>query len=170
MNNSEDRLRRELKQLVTLLKKVRERNANMDFLSEQDQMMLKHLDLFVKNFDQAEVRLPPEFTGEMADSFVDMIHQLTETLREELGEDSFCLADDEDFYIDMDDDSDKLLPVPSAGELIEKIDPSIPMKHRVMMAIQEVDERLKLHDLASDEADELLDRRIDLLDQLKQYS
>lgn len=168
MNNSEERLRNELKQLVVLLKKVQERNANMDFLSEQDRMMLKHLDLFIKNFDQAEVRLPAEFTGEMADSFIEMIRQLTESLREELDEDSLFFDDDR--YLDFDDDSDKLMPIPTTEDLIKRSDEAIPMKHRIMMAIQQVDERLKENDLDDFTTDELLDRRIELLDQLKLYS
>ncbi|MDL2254700.1 hypothetical protein LJB78_00260 [Bacteroidales bacterium OttesenSCG-928-J16] len=168
MNNSEERLRKELKQLVVLLKKVQERNANMDFLSEQDQMMLKHLDLFIKNFDQAEVRLPPEFTGDMADSFIEMIRQLTESLREELDEAEFYI--DDDGYFDFDDDSDKFMPIPTTDELIKQSDEAIPMKHRIMMAIQQVDERLKEGNFDDSTTDELLDRRIELLDQLKMYS
>ncbi|MDR0365126.1 MAG: hypothetical protein LBH92_08975 [Bacteroidales bacterium] len=170
MNNPEDRLREELERLVMLLKKMRERNANMGFLSEQDQMMLKHIDLFIKSLDQPDARIPSEFTDEMAESFIDMIRQLTEALREELGEEGLYLGEDDEFYIDSEDDSDGFLPVPTIDELINQSDEAIPMKHRIMMAIQQVDERLKEKKLDASITDELLDRRIELLDQLKLYS
>jgi hypothetical protein len=55
------------------------------------------------------------------------------------------------------------------NQLLEKTDAAIPMKHRLMMAIQEIDQKIT-PDIDGALADELLDRRFELLEQLKAFS
>jgi hypothetical protein len=64
---------------------------------------------------------------------------------------------------------DKSLPIPSIDQLLEKTDAAIPMKHRLMMAIQDIDQQIT-PDIDGALVDELLDRRLELLDELKRFS
>ena len=180
MSNSEERLRKEIQLFVILMKKIKEREAadNMGFMTEQDKMMLNSLDFVIKNSEQMETQLPYGMTEEMLESYRQHIHYVTSMLMEELGDSGFYLTDDEQrVYNEVHGalgsndqiNIDKSLPIPSINQLLEKTDAAIPMKHRLMMAIQEIDQQIT-PDIDSATADELLDRRLELLDELKRIS
>jgi hypothetical protein len=162
------------------MKKMKEREAadSMGFMTEQDKMMLNSLDFVIKNSEQMETQIPYGMTGEMIESYMETLHYVTSMLMEELGDSGVYLTDEEQrIYNEVhgafgNDDQlqiDKSLPIPTIDQLIDKTDAAIPMKHRVMMAIQEIDQQIT-PDLDSDLADELLDRRLELLDELKRIS
>jgi len=176
MANFEDRLRKEIKLAIILMKKMKERDFNEGFLTEHDEMMLKSLDFAIENYERMGVQIPYEMTGESMESYMQMIHFMTSTLMEELGDSGISLTDEEQriynevhgLYNGSSDQIkiDKSLPVPTIDQLIDKTDAAIPMKHRLMMAIQEIDQQIT-PDVDGDLADELLDRRLELLDELK---
>jgi len=179
MLSFEERLKKEIRVLVILLKKMKENEFDTGFLSDQDKMMLKHLDFVIRNYENMEAHFPAAYSGEMAESSLAMIHQMTTMLMEELGEIGISLTEEEQQIInevhnliENEQDQiniDKSLPVPSVDQLLDKTEADIPMKHRIMMAIQKIDQQIT-PDMDSDKADELLDRRLELLAQLKQLS
>ena len=175
MANFEDRLKKEIQLFIILLKKLKEQESNMGFMTEQDQMMLKSLDFVIQNYESMDAQFPPGITGDMMETYMQTLHYMTSMLMEELGDSGLYLtAEEQRIYNEVHGAQDQLnidksLPIPTMEQLLEKTDTAIPMKHRLMMAIQEIDRQLS-PDIDSDTADELLDRRLDLLDQLKQYS
>jgi len=179
MANFEDRLRKELQLAIILMKKMKERDANMGFLTEQDEMMMKSLDFVIENYERMGLQIPYGMTGEAMESQVQMIHYVTSMLMEELGDSGISLTDEEqriynEVHSIFNDEQnkiniDKSLPIPSIDQLLDKTDAAIPMKHRLMMAIQEIDQKIT-PDIDDASADELLDRRLELLDQLKRFS
>jgi len=179
MYSFEERLKKEIRLLVILLKKMKENEFDTGFLSDQDKMMLKHLDFVIQNYERMEAHFPPEFSGEMAESSLAMIHQMTTMLMEELGESGISLTEEEQYIFDevhnlIDNEQDRIridksLPVPTIDQLLNKTDSDVPMKHRIMMAIQEIDQQIT-PDIDGDKADELLDRRLELLEQLRNFS
>jgi hypothetical protein len=176
MTNSEERLRKEIKLAIILMKKMKERDFDMGFLTEQDEMMLKMLDFAIENYERIGVQMPYGMTGESMESYMQMLHYTTSTLMEELGDSGISLTDEEQRiynevhgFFDGSNDQiniDRSLPVPSIDQLLDKTDAAIPMKHRLMMAIQEIDQQIT-PDIDGATADELLDRRLELLDELK---
>ena len=179
MSNFENRLKKEIQLVIILLKKMKEREAADNFLSEQEQQMLKGLDFAIKNYENMEVAFPPGYTDEAIESLSQMLHFMIPTLMEELSESGVYLTEDEQrvynevqSIIENTTDQiniDKSLPVPSLKQLLDKTDTEIPMKHRLMMAIQQIDQQIT-PDIDPNTADELLDRRLELLDELKKYS
>jgi hypothetical protein len=182
MANFEDRLKKEIQLFIILLKKMKEREAadnNMGFLSQEEQQMLKSLDFVIMNYENMETHFPLGYTGEMMESFSQMLHYLTPMLMEELGDSGVYLTDEEQLiYNEVHSiyneeqgkiNIDKSLPIPSMDQLLEKTDAAIPMKHRLMMAIQDIDQQIT-PDIDGALVDELLDRRLELLDELKRFS
>jgi len=176
MANFEDRLKKEIQLFIILLKKLKEQESNMGFMTEQDQMMLKSLDFVIQNYESMDAQFPPGITGDMMETYMQTLHYMTSMLMEELGDSGLYLTDEEQrIYNEVHNNSqdqlniDKSLPIPTINQLLDKTDAAIPMKHRIMMAIQEIDQQITPN-MDSNTADELLDRRLDLLDQLKQYS
>ena len=179
MATFEERLRKEIQLAIILMKKMKERDADMGYLTEQDEMMLKGLDFAIANYERMGVHLPFGMSGEEMESHVQMIHYVTSMLMEELGDSGISLTDEEQrIYNEVhgglfnNNDQiyiDKSLPVPTIDQLLDKIDTAIPMKHRLMMAIQEIDQQIT-PDIDGDMVDELLDRRLELLDELKRIS
>ena len=173
MANFEERLRKEIKLAIILMRKMKERDFSEGFLTEQDEMMIKSLDFAIENYERMGVHLPFGMSGEEMESHVQMIHYVTSMLMEELGDSGISLTDEEQLaynevhgLLNGSNDQikiDKSLPVPTIDQLLDKTDTTIPMKHRLMMAIQEIDQQIT-PDIDSDLADELLDRRLELLD------
>ena len=141
--------------------------------------MLKSLDFVIQNYESMDAQFPPGITGEMMETYRETLHYMTSMLMEELGESGIYLTDEEQrIYDEIHNilenreapiNIDKSLPVPSIEQLLNQTDTTIPMKHRIMMAIQKIDQQIT-PDIDSDMADELLDRRLDLLYQLKKLS
>ena len=179
MSDFENRLKKEIQLVIILLKKMKERESADNFLSEQEQQMLKSLDFAIKNYENMEVAFPPGYTDEAVESLSQMLQFMIPTLMEELSESGIYLTEDEQrVYNEVQNiienttdqtNIDKSLPVPSLKQLLDKTDAEIPMKHRLMMAIQQIDQQIT-PDIDPNTADELLDRRLELLDELKKYS
>jgi hypothetical protein len=126
-----------------------------------------------------ETQVPYGMSGEMMESYRQTIHYMTSMLMEELGDSGIYLTDEEqriynEVHSIFDDSNNQInidtsLPIPSIKQLLKKTDDTIPMKHRLMMAIQQIDQQIT-PDIDDSLADELLDRRLELLEQLKQFS
>jgi hypothetical protein len=177
MSNSEERLQKELQLFIILMKKMRERDSNMGFLTDEDKMMIKGLDFVILNYEQAGPQIPVGFTDDMIESYTQMLHFVTSALMEELDGSGVYLTDEEQrIYNEVHNvfnndqiNIDKSLPIPSIDQLLDKTDTAIPMKHRLMMAIQEIDQQIT-PDIEGALVDDLLDRRLELLDELKKFS
>jgi hypothetical protein len=182
MSNSEERLRKEMQLFVILMKKIKERDTNTGFMTEQDKMMANGLDFVIKNAENMQ-QIPYGMLEEDIEMYRQNIHFVTSMLMEELGDTGISLTDEEQrIYNEVHGNEiygalgsndqiniDKSLPIPSINQLLDKTDAAIPMKHRLMMAIQEIDQQIT-PDIDSATADELLDRRLELLDELKRIS
>lgn len=169
-----EEMRMKIKKLVILLKKMRERDTDLSFMSDNDKAMLQGLDFIINNFENVDIQIGSNLNNMIPPQFQMMLDPLINMLSEELGDDFDGSISNELSALSQpaltSSKTTKDLPkAPSTDDIIETIDDSIPMKHRIMMAIQQVDEMLKTASPGT-LADELLDRRIELLEQLKDLS
>ncbi|MDD4848921.1 MAG: hypothetical protein PHR53_09215 [Bacteroidales bacterium] len=169
-----EEMRLKIKKLVILLKKMRERDSDLTFMSDNDKAMLQGLDFIIKNFENVDIHIDSSLNNMIPPQFQNMIDPLIKMLTEELGEDfDSSISNELSEFSEptlLQQPATTLPKAPSTDDILATIDDTIPAKHRIMMAIQQVDEMLKNTTAGSPLADELLDRRIDLLQQLKNIS
>lgn len=169
-----EEIRIKIKKLIILLKKIRERDAGSSFMSDNDKALLQGLDFMINNFENVDIQTNFDI-NDIPLQFRIMLDPLINMLTEELGDDFDGNISNELTHLNETLQPDvkeepSMLKAPSTADILDTIDDTIPMKHRIMMAIQQVDEMLKNVNPETELADDLLDKRIELLNKLKEVS
>lgn len=166
-----EEMRLKIKKLIYLLKKMRERDSDLTFMSDDEKKMIQGLDFIIKNFENVDIQIDSNINNIIPPQFQMMIDPLIKMLSEELSEDFDANINNElEELTPTKEVAQELFDAPSSEDILSCIDENIPIKHRLMMAIQQVDEMLKSAEAGTKLADDLLDRRIELLNQLKRIS
>jgi hypothetical protein len=113
-------------------------NKEMDEIPGVDKFMLQQFQMFFSNYDTMKDQIADQLQGQFGDSVKDMVKTLVHQLKEELGEDDLLNFE----YVEEE-------PVVSIEE--------------VNNDIVEIDKMLTNPDLSTEQIDELLDRRANLL-------
>jgi hypothetical protein len=135
----DEKFRQELDELFKLFNKLMER-SDMDNIPGVNKFMLQQFQVFFTNYETMKEDIAQQLQGQFGDSVKDMVHQLVEQLRNEVGD------DDELFQ-------------PSTSVDVHVTSVAEPSKTETL---EELDELLKNPDLTPEEIDNLLDRRMKL--------
>ena len=135
----DEKFRQELDELFKLFNKLMER-SDMDNIPGVNKFMLQQFQVFFTNYETMKEDIAQQLQGQFGDSVKDMVHQLVEQLRNEVGD------DDELFH-------------PSTSVDVHVTPVIEPAKTETL---EELDEMLKNPNLTPEEIDNLLDRRMKL--------
>ncbi len=135
----DEKFRQELDELFKLFNKLMAK-SDMDNIPGVNKLMLQQFQMFFTNYETMKDDIAQQLQGQFGESVKDVVHQLVQQLKNELGDDE--LFDEASSSIDV-----HVTPV------------SEPSKSQTL---EEIDELLKNPNLTAEEIDELLDRRMKL--------
>jgi len=133
----DEKFRQELDELFKLFNRLMAK-SDMDNIPGVNKLMLQQFQMFFTNYETMKDDIAQQLQGQFGESVKDVVHQLVQQLKNELGDDE--LFDETSASIDV-----HVTPV------------SEPSKSQTL---EEIDELLKNPNLTDEEIDELLDRRM----------
>lgn len=128
MSEKDDNFLSKIDELISLFKRLQEKAKKEGILTKSDPMY-ENFDMLANNYELMKSSIPPGMVGEMAEPIKEIVTQMVNQLKEDLG-------------IDEEDLKEADLPIEPAVSQIEMID-----------------KKLKAGNLSEDEVNELLDRR-----------
>ena len=133
----DEKFREELDELFKLFNKLMAK-SDMDNIPGVNKFMLQQFQVFFTNYETMKEDIAEQLQGQFGDSVKDMVHQLVQQLRNEVGEDEL------------------LHPETSVNVRITPAPEAQPVN---APTLQELDELLKNPNLSDEEINDLLDRR-----------
>ncbi|UBM62883.1 hypothetical protein LA303_02625 [Candidatus Sulfidibacterium hydrothermale] len=141
-----EKFKQELDELFRLFNKLMEKQGSeMENIPGINKMMVEQFKVFFTNYESMKDQIAYQLQGQFGDSIQEMVETLIRQLRDELGEEDWMIAQEEEPQAEI-----SHTPTPQGGT-------TDPEKE-----IAEIDEMLKNPNLTPEQIDALLDRRSQL--------
>ena len=135
----DEKFRQELDELFRLFNKLMAK-SDMDNIPGVNKLMLQQFQMFFTNYETMKDDIAQQLQGQFGESVKDMVHQLVQQLKNELGDDDALFE--------------------NSAIIDGHVTPE--EKPETSKTLEEIDALLKNPNLTDEEIDELLDRRMKL--------
>ncbi len=138
MQENTEEFRKNLEKLISLFKKIKEKNIKLDMFGGNAAMFGNNIDFIIQNFEAFKNNISPDMFQQMGIPIQDLIAELVKELSREINEtDDFSMADASEEEVSI-----------------------IEEKRELLKDVQAIDEMLQNPNLSEEEMNQLLDERL----------